>query len=133
MQDIDVSLCPQLDAKTANEVCKEKVMNISEMCRDDGVSRSGYYRRVSAAEKRAERERWDGAEFALLQEAYNYRGYPKGARTIQMCMLHWSEPVVMNLKKIRRLMAKYGLQCPIPRRIHTAAWQNHCKRGAESK
>lgn len=108
-------------------------MNISEMCRDAGVSRSGYYRRVSAAEKRAERERWDGAEFALLQEAYNYRGYPKGARTIQMCMLHWSEPVVMNLKKIRRLMAKYGLQCPIPRRIHTAAWQNHCKRGAESK
>ena len=30
-----------------------------------------------------------------------------------MCMLHWPEPVVMNLKKIRRLMNKYGLFCPI--------------------
>ena len=30
-----------------------------------------------------------------------------------MCMLHWEQPVVMNLKKIRRLMGKYGLACPI--------------------
>lgn len=30
-----------------------------------------------------------------------------------MCMLHWDPPVVMNLKKIRRLMEKYGLKCPI--------------------
>ena len=30
-----------------------------------------------------------------------------------MCMIHWEEPVIMNLKKIRRLMNKFGLQCPI--------------------
>ncbi len=30
-----------------------------------------------------------------------------------MNMLHWEPPVVMNLKKIRRLMKKYGLFCPI--------------------
>lgn len=30
-----------------------------------------------------------------------------------MCMLHWNPPIVMNVKKIRRLMDKYGLMCPI--------------------
>ena len=30
-----------------------------------------------------------------------------------MTMIHWNPPVVMNLKKIRRLMKKYGLFCPI--------------------
>ena len=30
-----------------------------------------------------------------------------------MCMLHWNPPIVMNVKKIRRLMDKYGLVCPI--------------------
>ena len=32
-----------------------------------------------------------------------------------MCMLHWNPPIVMNVKKIRRLMDKYGLMCPIRR------------------
>ena len=30
-----------------------------------------------------------------------------------MALLHFNEPVIMNLKKIRRLMRKYGLVCPI--------------------
>ena len=30
-----------------------------------------------------------------------------------MCMVHWEKPIIMNLKKIRRLMNKYGLICPI--------------------
>ena len=30
-----------------------------------------------------------------------------------MRLLHLSPPVVMNIKKIRRLMDKYGLKCPI--------------------
>ena len=42
-------------------------------------------------------------------------GYTKGARGIQMALLHFDEPVIMNLKKIRRLMKKYGLVCPIRR------------------
>ncbi len=28
-------------------------------------------------------------------------------------MLHWENPIIMNLKKIRQLMDKYGLICPI--------------------
>jgi len=30
-----------------------------------------------------------------------------------MRMLHLEEPVVMNIKKIYRLMGKFGLKCPI--------------------
>jgi len=32
-----------------------------------------------------------------------------------MALLHFETPVIMNLKKIRRLMKKYGLICPIRR------------------
>ena len=88
-------------------------LSVKTLCEIAGVSRSGYYRWTSAAQKRAEREQRDERDFRAIQRAYEYRGYPKGARTIQMCMLHWDEPVLMNLKKIRRLMTKYGLICPI--------------------
>lgn len=47
----------------------------------------------------------------LILDAYNYRGYAKGARGIHMRLLHTG--VRMNLKKIRRLMRKYNLLCPI--------------------
>ena len=49
----------------------------------------------------------------MILEAYKFRGYSKGARGIHMRLLHLKPPVVMNLKKIRRLMKKYNLRCPI--------------------
>lgn len=30
-----------------------------------------------------------------------------------MCLLHMDPPIIMNLKKIRRLMNKYHLYCPV--------------------
>lgn len=98
-----------------NETLKEKdnMLNVSMLCEIAGVSRSGYYRWIKAERVREERERKDREDFELILKAYNQRGYNKGARSIYMCMLHWEEPVVMNLKKIRRLMNKYGLVCPI--------------------
>ena len=93
----------------------ENELSVSMMCRTAGVSRSGYYAWLKAASARQERERRDRADFELVLEAYNRRGYSKGARGIYMCLLHNTPPVVMNLKKIRRLMKKYGLHCPIRR------------------
>lgn len=55
----------------------------------------------------------DRKDFEYIVKAYNQRGYHKGARGIYMCMVHWDEPLIMNLKKISRLMKKYGLVCPI--------------------
>lgn len=89
------------------------LLNVSMLCEIAGVSRSGYYRWVKAAKTREEREQRDKADFELILKAYNQRGYSKGARGIYMCMVHWKPPVVMNLKKIRRLMDKFGLVCPV--------------------
>lgn len=83
------------------------------LCEIAGVSRSGYYRWIKGAAKRAEREMRDRQDFELILSAYNQHGYRKGARGIYMCMLHWQDPAVMNIKKIRRLMDKFGLVCPI--------------------
>lgn len=81
------------------------------MCELTHVSRSGYYNWVRCANARCNRELRDEADFALILEAYNYRGYAKGARGIYMRLLH--KGIRMNLKKIRRLMRKYNLFCPI--------------------
>ncbi len=91
----------------------ENLLNISALCRIAGVSRSGYYAWLEAAPFRQRREEADNADFALVKEAYEYRGYKKGARSIYMRLLHLDPPVIMNIKKIRRLMKKYGLFCPI--------------------
>ncbi|MCQ2960697.1 MAG: IS3 family transposase [Bacteroidales bacterium] len=81
------------------------------MCALAGVSRSGYYSWLRNIHAREQREFQDKADFALILEAYKFRGYNKGARGIHMRLLHIG--VRMNVKKIRRLMKKYQLFCPI--------------------
>ena len=108
----------------------DNLLNISALCRIAGVSRSGYYAWLEAAPYRRRREESDGADFALVKAAYEFRGYKKGARSIYMRLLHLNPPVVMNIKKIRRLMKKYGLFCPIRqenpyRRMAKAMKTNH--------
>lgn len=88
-------------------------LSVTMLCDIAGVSRSGYYRWANATDVRARREQKDREDFELILKAYSQRGYSKGARGIYMCMIHWDVPVVMNLKKIRRLMDKFGLSCPI--------------------
>jgi transposase InsO family protein len=91
----------------------DNVLSVAMLCDIAGVSRSGYYRWVNAADQRAKMEEEDQAAFEILLVAYTYRGYEKGARGIYMTLLHQEPPIVMNLKKIRRLMNKYGLICNI--------------------
>lgn len=89
----------------------QNLLNISQMCRIAGVSRSGFYAWMDAAPTRKTREDNDQADFELVLEAYRFRGYAKGARGIHMRLLH--QGIIMNVKKIRRLMSKYHLVCPI--------------------
>ncbi|HJD02933.1 MAG TPA: IS3 family transposase [Candidatus Mediterraneibacter excrementavium] len=88
-------------------------LNVKELCTLSGVSRSGYYRWVNAADSRMRREKQDLSDFKKIKEAYDFRGYAKGYRSICMRLLRMG--IRMNQKKIRRLMKKFGLQCPIRR------------------
>ena len=98
-----------------NAISKDdNLLVISRLCELAGVSRSGYYAWVEAAPVRAAREEQDKNDFDLIVQAYKYRNYAKGAIHIHMRLLHWKKR--MNVKKIRRLMKKYGLRCHIRRR-----------------
>ena len=88
-------------------------LSVKMLCEIAGVSRSGYYNWVHSADKRTEKELQDRADFELILEAYSFRGYDKGAQGIYMRLLHMDSPIVMNVKKIRRLMKKYGLICNV--------------------
>lgn len=88
-------------------------LSIKNLCSIAGVSRSGYYAWLKAAPVREAAEEQDRKDFELILDVYRLRGYKKGAKSIYMNLLHRDPPVIMNLKKIRRLMKKYGLVCPI--------------------
>ena len=87
------------------------LLKISVLCEIAGVSRSGYYNWISKEPVRKARDDSDQKDFELVLEAYRFRGYNKGARGIHMRLLHMG--IIMNVKKIRRLMRKFGLKCPI--------------------
>jgi len=88
-------------------------LSVKELCQIAGVSRSGYYAWLKAAPIREQQEEQDRQDFDLILAAYKMHGYTKGAKGIYMALLHMDPPVIMNLKKIRRLMDKFHLSCPI--------------------
>lgn len=109
---------------------EDNVLTVTELCRIAGVSRSGYYNQVKSKTFRDKQEQHDREDFDLILQAFSYRGYDKGIRGIHMRLLHMDPPVVMNIKKIKRLMRKYGLICPIRkansyRRMATALKTNN--------
>ena len=86
-------------------------LNITLLCKIAQVSRSGYYKFIKRQNEDNPIEQKDRKDFELILDAYNYRGYKKGSRSIHMRLLHNGTP--MNRKKIQRLMRKYNLKCPI--------------------
>ena len=90
---------------------RKNILTVKELCELAGVSRSGYYNWVRSERARETREQRDRADFEWILEAYRFRSYAKSARGIHMRLLHMG--VRMNVKKIRRLMRKYRLTCPI--------------------
>lgn len=90
---------------------RNNILTVKDLCELAGVSRSGYYNWVHSEKNRELREAKDRAAFEQILEAYRFRGYAKGVRGIHMRLLHMG--IRMNVKKIRRLMRKYKLTCPI--------------------
>lgn len=87
------------------------MLNIRWLCEIAGVSRSGYYSWINRKNTINLKEEQDRKDFESILEAYKHRGYSKGAKSIHMVLLH--KGILMNIKKIRRLMKKFKLFCPI--------------------
>ena len=83
-------------------------MDVSLLCRIANVSRSGYYRWLPHADE-PEKDTFD---YLLIYEIFGKGKSKYGWRTIQM-KLKGEKNVVMNHKKIQRIMRKYHLICKI--------------------
>lgn len=93
---------------------RENHLSVSYMCKKMMCSRSGYYLCVHRLKRPTIRETNDEEDFKLIKLAYAYKNRHKGTIQIKMVLLSDYE-IVMNLKKIRRLMKKYYLFCPFRR------------------
>lgn len=91
----------------------ENTFTVKQLCELNHVSRSGYYSWFHSLEAKAAKEAQDRADFDLILQAFHKHGRKKGVRQIYMVLQHMDPPVTFNLKKIRRLCRKYGLECPI--------------------
>lgn len=78
------------------------------------VSRSGYYHYFSekSAQKRVAKVKADEIIKEIILKAYHFLGRKKGARQIKMTLENQYE-VTYNLKRIRRIMKKFEIICPI--------------------
>lgn len=98
------------------------------LCNCLGVSTSGYYNYLKNEGKRKKQDEQDKRDYELILKAYKYRNRKKGARQIKL-LLQNKFGTNFNLKKIRRLMKKYGLKCPIrkanPYRMMMKATKEH--------
>lgn len=83
-------------------------MNIGILCSIDNVSRSGYYcwlAKIGKSDK-------DYEDYLIIKKIFDGGKKKYGWRSIQMNL---PKDVVMNHKKIKRIMKKYGLICKIRR------------------
>ncbi|MFE8701639.1 IS3 family transposase [Cytobacillus sp. FJAT-54145] len=101
---------------------------ITYLCKLAGVSRSGYYDWVKAAPSREIRNEQDELDIELIRTIFSSKNEKVGALQIKMIMEN-DYSAVMNHKKIRRLMKKYGLVAKIrkanPYRKMAKATQEH--------
>jgi putative transposase len=91
---------------------KKNRLTLAYLLELSGVSKSGYYGFVEPTNTNLVTELKDEEDFELIMKAYRYKGFNKGAKQLKMTLENQFD-IVMNLKKIRRLMKKFGLFCPI--------------------
>lgn len=87
---------------------------VSYLCDVMGVSRSGYYNYFTekSVQKRAIQEQADEIVKDIILKAYRFRGRKKGACQIKMTLQN-QYGITYNLKRIRRIMKKFNIICPI--------------------
>lgn len=87
---------------------------VSYLCKIAEVSRSGYYNYFSmkSQKQRKRKDEEDETTKEIILKALHFKKRKKGARQIKMT-LESQFKVVYNLKRIRRIMKKYDMICPI--------------------
>jgi transposase InsO family protein len=91
-----------------------KAFSVSHLCDVAGVSRSGYYRWLDCAPARVRREQADYEQHLLINDIFQKKHRKAGWRVIKMNLAR--QGIIINHKKIGRLMKKYGLVTQIRRR-----------------
>ncbi|WP_286138573.1 IS3 family transposase [Bacillus sp. AFS055030] len=86
---------------------------VTYLCKIAGVSRSGYYNyfSIKSQERRKQQDEMDEILRVNILKAYHFKRYKKGARQIKNTLAGQFK-IVYNLKRIRRIMKKYGIVCP---------------------
>lgn len=88
---------------------KDNQLSITSLIELCGVSRSGYYNWVNVTRVNEQlREMKDRKDFDEILKVYTSNKYSKGYRMVHMCLLQ--EGILMNTKKVRRLMKKFKLR-----------------------
>jgi transposase InsO family protein len=87
--------------------------SVSYLCDVAGVSRSGYYRWLRCSGNRDQREKADYEWHLLIKAIFEKKHRRAGWRVIRMNLER--QGIIMNPKKIKRLMKKYGLITEIRR------------------
>ncbi|MDF2629180.1 MAG: hypothetical protein K0R39_3011 [Symbiobacteriaceae bacterium] len=84
------------------------------LCNVAGVSRSGYYRWLKSAPSRLQSEAADYEQHLLIKDIFEKKKRKSGWRVIRMNLER--QGIIMNPKKIKRLMKKYGLTAQVRRK-----------------
>jgi putative transposase len=91
---------------------KKNKLTLTYLFKLSGVSKSGYYGYIKQTDFKLAKEFNDEEDFEFIMKAYRYKGFNKGAKQLKMTLENQFD-TIMNLKKIRRLMKKFRLFCPI--------------------
>ncbi|WP_419889451.1 IS3 family transposase [Paenibacillus xylanexedens] len=112
----EIKVAPELKFELIYRTIRTYKMKrlISYLCDVMEVSRSGYYNYFSekSMQKRVAKAKTDEIVKGIILKAYHFRGRKKGARQIKMTLENQYK-VTYNLKRIRRIMKKFEIICPI--------------------
>lgn len=89
-----------------HELKDQVKVSIESLCKYYEVSRSGYYEWVKTIPNRQKREEQDYADFVVIEETWLKHNKKHGYLRINMDLKN-DEGIIMNPKKIYRLMMKY--------------------------
>ncbi|MCA1024450.1 IS3 family transposase [Halobacillus litoralis] len=100
----------QLIEKTIRKYSMKNM--VSYLCAFTGVSRSGYYAWIHKESDRQVRDEKDEKDIEIIRSIFTQNQEKVGALQIKM-ILENDYGVIMNHKKVRRLMRKFGLRAKI--------------------